>query len=89
MNQPEKNLIPNRILHCLEKAMNQKLESIDSRKHLFYDYGLDSLGYQKFHICLEQEFSIDIPEDESRSGFFASLEGVEAYLLEYHGLGYD
>lgn len=52
--------------------------------HLHFDYGLDSLDYQRLVLALEEEFGIAVEEDMHKSGFFASIEGIETYLGEYH-----
>lgn len=87
---PRKEIL-SRISHCLKKA-KPELTSIPENelyfdKHLFYDYGLDSLGYQKLVLFLEDEFGVMIEEEDAKSGFFSSISGIADYLAElqiYH-----
>jgi len=77
------NSIHTRIFTCVEKALKTNLETYDVEKHLHFDYGLDSLGYQKLVLFLEDEFGIEITEDIGKSGYFASVEGIATLLSEY------
>jgi acyl carrier protein len=58
-------------------------EEMSLDKHLHYDYGLDSLEYEKLVLLLEDEWSIEIEEEFTRSGFFASVEGIAEFLITY------
>jgi acyl carrier protein len=77
------NSLQSRIFTCVEKALAIDLKNHDIQKHLHFDYGLDSLGYQKLVLFLEDEFGIEITEDIGKSGYFASVEGIATLLSEY------
>ncbi|WCL47818.1 acyl carrier protein [Leptospira sp. GIMC2001] len=85
MKKQNDSLIDDRLRSCLI-AIKQVDGIIDMDLHLVFDYGLDSLRMQKLCIKIEDEFGIIIPEDEARSGFFASLNGIKQYLSEYHSI---
>lgn len=74
-----------RIKSCLIQAKPelQLLKEIDVDKHIHFDFGLDSLDYQRLTVLLEDEFQISIEESEARSGFFASVNGIQTFLTEY------
>lgn len=74
--------------NSLRKIANPELDlsQIDTSKHLHFDYGLDSLGYEKLILMIEMEYNIQIPTQDKASGFFASLGGIQEYLKEYFAI---
>ncbi|MCC5816085.1 MAG: hypothetical protein JJT78_15145 [Leptospira sp.] len=73
-----------RIWNCIIQLKPELAkEEMSSDKHLHYDYGLDSLEYEKLVLLLEDEWSIEIEEEFTRSGFFASVEGIAEFLITY------
>lgn len=78
------NSIHLRIFNCIEKTLGSPIASKDIQKHLHFDYGLDSLSYQKLAVLLEDEFEIEIPEDIGKSGYFSSVEGIATLFKEFY-----
>ncbi|TGK83186.1 acyl-CoA synthetase [Leptospira noumeaensis] len=63
------------------------LESIlgiqpDPNQHLVYDYGMDSIQYADLILRLEKKINHKIPEEDKRTGYFASASGIEEYIKE-------
>lgn len=84
---PEPYSLESRIRSCIVSAKgwkNADVQPIERNKHLVFDYGLDSLEFQKLQLELENEFLISIPNEDMQSGFFTSLDGISTYLVDYH-----
>lgn len=70
---------------CLIQANPKITKPIHSNAHLVFDYGMDSLLFEKFFYLLEEELGITIPKDIQKSGYFSSLEGILILLREEYG----
>ncbi len=85
---PNDSFLLTRIKKCLLRAKPElaNLDPLDENKHLYFDYGLDSLGYEKFAYLLEEEFRIRFDPEIRKSGYFSSLSGVYTLLTEEMGI---
>ena len=77
----ERTVIKDKIKQIIFETTNIKVEDIENTAHFKQDMNLDSLTLLEIAVNIEQEFGLDVPEEEMEK--FTDVETSANLVLEY------
>ena len=76
------NLVKNRILGIIGEQLDINVDDIKLKSKFFDDLGGDSLDMLELMMLIEEEFDINIPDNEIEK--FSTVQSIVKYIQKHH-----